>query len=79
MPHLVVMLYAAARRARARGRRPSAGAEWDAAFRVQARLDTFDMGDIEPFGFADGISQPRLDWDAELSPERRRSSSSTAT
>ena len=23
-----------------------------------------DIGHVEPFGFADGVSQPRLDWDA---------------
>ena len=26
-------------------------------------LPTTDMGDVEPFGFADGISQPAFDWD----------------
>jgi deferrochelatase/peroxidase EfeB len=26
-------------------------------------LTTHDIGDVEPFGFADGISQPALDWD----------------
>ena len=31
-----------------------------------AVLPTFDMGEIEPFGFADGLSQPRLDWQQTL-------------
>ena len=30
------------------------------------RLGTDDMGEIEPFGFADGLSQPRLDWQRRL-------------
>ena len=68
VPHLVAMLYAVPGGLDA-WEEAVRGAEWDTAFRVEARLDTFDMGDIEPFGFADGISQPRLDWDAELSPE----------
>jgi deferrochelatase/peroxidase EfeB len=29
---------------------------------------TSDMGDIEPFGFADGISQPSFDWDRSRTP-----------
>lgn len=28
-------------------------------------LETDDMGDIEPFGFADGLSQPLVDWERE--------------
>ena len=31
-------------------------------------LPTADMGDIEPFGFADGISQPVFDWDLVRTP-----------
>ena len=45
------------------------GPDWDAAFRVRTRLDTSDMDEIEPFGFADGLSQPRLDWQRALDPE----------
>ena len=35
-----------------------------ATFEVR-ELPTIDMGGREPFGFADGISQPRIDWDGE--------------
>ena len=65
VPHLVAMVYA----------RPGGlgtweeeikGAAWDAAFRVQARLATSGSVDVEPFGFTDGLSQPRLDWDQTL-------------
>jgi Dyp-type peroxidase family len=37
-------------------------AAFDAAFVVDRRLDTNDLGGIEPFGFVDGISQPKPDW-----------------
>jgi deferrochelatase/peroxidase EfeB len=68
MPHLLLMLYA----------RPGGlaawetaiqGAEWERAFRLHKRLPTFDIGEIEPFGFADGLSQPRLDWWRLLPPD----------
>ena len=60
VPHLLVMLYA-----RPDGlepwRKAVEGKHWRRAFEVQAVLPTFDMGEIEPFGFADGLSEPRLD------------------
>ena len=33
-----------------------------------AVLRTSDMGDIEPFGFVDGVSQPSFDWDRPSNP-----------
>jgi deferrochelatase/peroxidase EfeB len=62
VPHLLVMAFArpgglAAHEARLRDR------TWDEAFATIARLDTSDLGGIEPFGFADGISQPAPDWE----------------
>ncbi len=38
---------------------------------VIACLDTHDMGDIEPFGFADGLSQPSFDWDRARTPGKK--------
>jgi deferrochelatase/peroxidase EfeB len=35
---------------------------------VTHRLTTNDMGDIEPFGFADGVSGPVIDWDRKRDP-----------
>ncbi len=32
------------------------------AFQLHSVLPTLDIGLIEPFGFADGISQPKIDW-----------------
>ena len=35
---------------------------------VLDRLSTTDMGGEEPFGFMDGVSQPRIDWSGEREP-----------
>ncbi|HTD37384.1 MAG TPA: hypothetical protein VK669_07710 [Candidatus Limnocylindrales bacterium] len=35
---------------------------FDEAFALLRRLDTSNLGDHEPFGFKDGISQPKPDW-----------------
>jgi deferrochelatase/peroxidase EfeB len=37
-------------------------------FAILATLPTSDMGGKEPFGFADGISQPQLDWSGQRRP-----------
>ena len=42
--------------------------EWSRAFELQRRLETNDIGGVEPFGFADGISQPTIDWDQRRDP-----------
>jgi deferrochelatase/peroxidase EfeB len=68
VPHLVAMVYALPGGLDA-WEEAIQGADWDAAFDVQARLSTFDLGEIEPFGFADGLSQPRPDWERELAPD----------
>ena len=63
-PHLVVMFFA-----EPGGLRPSCKAPpetaWDEAFEELRWLDTSDLGSIEPFGFADGISQPQIDWEQQ--------------
>jgi deferrochelatase/peroxidase EfeB len=61
-PHLLVMLYAA------KGGLPAweatvKDADWERAFTNARRLETKTLDDLEPFGFVDGISQPRLDWE----------------
>jgi len=40
----------------------STGKAWDEGFEVLRCLNTIDLDGIEPFGFADGISQPQIDW-----------------
>ncbi|HEX2478478.1 MAG TPA: hypothetical protein VHK45_04310 [Geminicoccaceae bacterium] len=65
VPHLALMVYARPRGLKA-WEKAIKGAEWDAAFRVLARLATSGSVDVEPFGFPDGLSQPRLDWEQTL-------------
>ncbi|CAN7445155.1 hypothetical protein LJR290_002866 [Variovorax sp. LjRoot290] len=63
MPHVLVMLYAV----------PGGLDEWLRTVRAQCEagfeqldcLSTCDMDGVEPFGFVDGISQPRIDWARE--------------
>ncbi len=61
VPHVAVLLYAA----------PGRLATWEQEIEAQCaagfvrieRLSTSDMRGVEPFGFADGISQPEVDWE----------------
>ena len=70
MPHLLVMLYARPGGLEA-WREAVKGEHWDAAFRVRTTLSTASLDDTEPFGFVDGLSQPRPDWDGELANDRK--------
>lgn len=61
VPHLSIMMYGqegAMEACEAEFKGPS----WDVAFEVLERLPTSYLGDVEPFGFVDGISQPSIDW-----------------
>ena len=63
-PHLAVMMYGqegAMDACEAEFKGPS----WDVAFEVLERLETSHLGDVEPFGFVDGISQPVIDWEGK--------------
>jgi deferrochelatase/peroxidase EfeB len=61
VPHVAVLLYA----------RPGRLATWEQEIEAQCatgfvrieRLSTADTQGAEPFGFADGISQPEVDWE----------------
>jgi deferrochelatase/peroxidase EfeB len=61
VPHLLVMIYAGD--GLLKWEQSVIGERWDAAFEVIARLPTSFLGAVEPFGFVDGISQPKIDWD----------------
>lgn len=41
---------------------------WHEGFQEIARLNTTDIGEREPFGFIDGISQPIIDWTQSRKP-----------
>jgi Dyp-type peroxidase family len=60
-PHLLVMLFAERERLDAL-RQATAGDAWKTGFELLRWLETADLGGVEPFGFADGISQPQIDW-----------------
>jgi deferrochelatase/peroxidase EfeB len=66
VPHIGVFLYALPGHLQAW--QQSVEAELVSGFDLLGRLPTTDMGGIEPFGFIDGISQPRLDWNRERAP-----------
>jgi deferrochelatase/peroxidase EfeB len=64
VPHLIVMFFAGLGRLEAHVQ-DSKGQAWNAAFEEQRWLDTADLDGVEPFGFADGISQPQIDWERQ--------------
>ncbi len=54
------------------------GDTWGEAFSEPHWLDTENLDGVEPFGFADGISQPQIDWAQQRQPTAH-TSSTTAT
>jgi len=67
VPHLLAMLYAQPGHLQSWTDTIKSG-QWDAAFEVLDCLPTSDLENVEPFGFADGVSQPTLDWQFRRSP-----------
>lgn len=63
MPHVLMLLYAATDPMLDAWEEQLKDPLWHKAFKTLACLTTTDIGDIEPFGFDDGISQPKLDWE----------------
>ena len=61
VPHVAVLLYARSGRLAAWEREIEA--QCAAGFVRIERLSTSDTQGAEPFGFADGISQPQVDWE----------------
>jgi deferrochelatase/peroxidase EfeB len=59
-PHVAVLLYALPGNLAELQR--ATETDCAAGFDVMYRLSTTDMGGVEPFGFADGLSQPEIDW-----------------
>jgi deferrochelatase/peroxidase EfeB len=63
-PHVAVLLYALPGRLSELQRATETSCT--DGFDLMHRLSTTDMGGVEPFGFADGLSQPQIDWDRVL-------------
>src|ERR1700722_9394616 len=66
-PHVLLMLFGRPERISDLVHETREAAE-RSGFSAIETLPTADMGDIEPFGFADGISQPVFDWDLVRTP-----------
>ena len=64
MPHVLVMFFAQPESLESFVQ-SSTGSGWNEAFVEVQRLETSNLDGIEPFGFADGISQPEIDWSQE--------------
>jgi deferrochelatase/peroxidase EfeB len=64
IPDLIVMVYAR-EDLLTEFIRTIQGLRWDAAFHVLEVLPTSDLHGAEPFGFADGVSQPAIDWERQ--------------
>ncbi len=65
IPHISLLLYADPKPKSVKmedWRKKIEGKNFAKAFTVLAELPTQDIGAFEPFGFADGISQPLIDW-----------------
>ncbi len=63
-PHLAILMYGK-EGFMAQCEAEFKGPSWDVAFETLERLPTSYLGDVEPFGFADGISQPSIDWEGK--------------
>ena len=68
VPHVLLLLYAQAGGLQD-GVATIKGSGFADAFEIQKSLDTQTLGPNEPFGFADGISQPETDWQDQLSTD----------
>jgi len=61
VPHVLLLLYAGKECIDA-WKKTVVDPQFSKAFQLLQILPTQDIGGIEPFGFADGISQPEIDW-----------------
>lgn len=67
-PHILLMLYTIPQRLSA-WRAEIVDATFAQAFELVAELPTDTLQPTEPFGFVDGISQPRIDWEQRQSTD----------
>jgi deferrochelatase/peroxidase EfeB len=69
LPHIVVMFYARPGQLQSWIRSVQTS-DWSDAFTNIDCLTTVDLKGHEPFGFADGVSQPNVDWRRERVPSQ---------
>ncbi|MEE9425696.1 MAG: peroxidase [Methylococcales bacterium] len=68
LPHVLLLLYAKENRIDT-WRKTVEDDNFSKAFQLLKQLPTLDIGEIEPFGFKDGISQPKIDWQHKQSTD----------
>jgi deferrochelatase/peroxidase EfeB len=68
VPHVLLLFYAEQGKIEA-WRKKVEGKHFLKAFKVLTTLSIENIGQIEPFGFTDGISQPRVDWSQQQSTD----------
>jgi len=61
IPHILLLLYAQKEGIES-WRKTVEGEPFSRAFQLLSILPTDDLGSLEPFGFVDGVSQPKIDW-----------------
>lgn len=71
VPHVLVMFFTATADALDAFVAHATGPLFGSAFEMQQQLETGDLDGVEPFGFADGLSQPAVDWDQKTDPNSR--------
>lgn len=71
VPHILLLLYAEKDGIKA-WRKKVEGKQFSTAFQLQSQLPTLDIGEREPFGFVDGISQPDIDWARQQTTDPHR-------
>ncbi len=69
VPHVLLLLYATGPEDLAAWQETAADELFARAFGRRLILPTDAMSTLEPFGFADGISQPKIDWDQRQSTD----------
>lgn len=69
-PHVLLMVFAHRGALDAVAARHT-GSAFSQAFTITHTLETSDLDGVEPFGFADGISQPWIDWAQGTAPASR--------
>lgn len=71
VPHILLLMYAT-KGGLAAWRHKVEANGFSSAFHIDRELPTSYIGNIEPFGFVDGVSQPKLDWRMQQTTDRHK-------